>query len=258
MVEAAELTVLAAGLVLLAVGTVTVRKRQIFAVRSGRIAETDVSDVASLQPGPVAVTGTARIDEKEGTATASLSGEAALVSRAKVVAHGHEFDDGAQGRRVVHEVDRSVPFLVQDGTGTVRVDPPEAADLRLDVNTVARATGLPPAADLADREVAAANGTVDVPGDATFDDERLTYEQGVVAPGEEVYVYGAADDGADWDGAIFEIAGGENPGHFVVSDRRREDVQAGGEVGPSLACGVGGFVAVLGTLLLVVGVSAML
>jgi hypothetical protein len=248
-----------AGLLLVGVGAAIVRKGRFASRQSDRIAETPVSEVAALRPGTAAVEGVARADETEGTVTASLSGEPALVTTARVTAHDDVDDRGPDAeveRRVLHEDRRSVPFLVDDGTGTARVDPPREADVRLEESTVSR-TSTPTAADLADRPDAAADGTVDVAG-ARRHGDRLRYEQGVLAPGEEVFVYGEAVERADRDGDDVEVVGGETPEQFVVSDYSREEVQSGGKIGAYVAYAFGGFAAFVGALLLLGGLSALL
>lgn len=261
MVQVVQLLFPAFGLLLLGIGVQLVRKGRFYSRQAERVAGTQVTDVGSLEPGTVAVEGTAGVDGDEGTVTTALTGEEALLSRSEVVAkEGHAGDDGTTGRQQLHEEARSVPFLVDDGTGSVRVDPPGEADVRLDGNTRTAMAGepVPDVADLADDPDAAASGRVSVGDSPRWTDYRREYEQAAIVPGEDVYVLGQAVDRADWDGPDVEIAGGEHPERFVVSDEGREAVQSGGKIGAYLAYLLGGGAGLLGALLLFGGLAVLL
>lgn len=262
MVEVTQLMFPLLGLVLLGGGVALVRQGREYGRQSERVAETPVSDVDSLRRGTVAVEGTARVDEDAGTVTTALTGEAALVSRSKVTAKQDNDtgdDDGTRSHATIHEERRSVPFLVEDATGTVRVDPPEDGTVRLDGNVETEySRGVPDASDLAADPEAAADGGISVGDSHQWRDYRRRYEQAAVVPGEDVYVLGEAVDRADWDGGDFEITGGDDPDGFVVSDLSREAVRSGGKVGAYLAYAFGGFLGLLGALMLLGGLSAVL
>lgn len=263
MVELVNLLFPGFGLVMVAVAAGLIQKGRFYSEQSDRIAETEVSDAGSIQRGTVAVEGAARVDEDAGTVTTELTGEEALVSRSEVVARESYVDATDPGteewREVLHEAQQSVPFRVEDDTGNVRVDPPDEADLRLDENRVTeRGKGVPDVADLADDPDAASDGQVPVGGGADWRDYDRRYEQGAIVPGEDVYVLGEAVDRADWDGDDFQIAGGDSPKHFVVSDEGRARAKSGGKIGAYIAYAMGGFVGFVGALLLVFGSLALL
>lgn len=264
MVEVVELVFPLLGVVLLGGGVGLIRKGRFYVEQSERIAETGVTDVGSLQRGTAAVQGTARVLEEAGTVTTELTGEEALVSRSRVSTvdetRDHDGDDvEMRSHSVVHEAEQSVPFLVEDDTGTVRVDPPEEADVRLEENveTVRSGDG-PTVADLAEDPDAAVTGTVSVGDTRELRDYRRRYEQAAIVPGEAVYVLGEAVDRADWDGESYELTGGENPRRFVVSDLSREEVRSGGKIGAYLAYAFGGVLGFLGALMLFGGLAAVL
>lgn len=263
MVDPVALMFPGVGLVMVVAAVGLVQKGRFYSEQSERIAETEVSDVGSLQRGTVAVEGTARVDGEAGTVTTELTGEEALVSRSEVVAKESHVDAADPGteeyRQVLHEARQSVPFRVEDDTGSVRVEPPGEADLRLDENRVTeRGKGVPDAADLADDPDAAADGQVSVGGGPDWRDYDRRYEQAAIVPGEDVYVLGEAEDRADWDGGEFAIGGGDSPKHFVVSDEGRARAKSGGKIGAYVAYGMGAFVGFVGALLLVFGSLALL
>lgn len=263
MVDPVNLLFPGFGLVMVVAAVGLVQKGRFYSKQSERIAETEVSDVESLGEGTVAIEGTARIDESAGTVTTELTGEEALVSKSKVFAKEDHVDtagpDRDEGRQVLHEARRSVPFRVEDDTGSVRVAPPDEADVRLDENKVIeRGRGVPDVADLAEDPDAALDGQVSVGDAPRWKDYDRHYEQAAISPGEEVYVLGEAVDRADWDGNEYEIAGGENPRHFIVSDEGRERAQSGGKIGAYLAYGMGGVFGFVGALLLLFGTLALL
>ena len=263
MVEPIDLLFPGVGLFMLVAAGSLIRKGRFYSEQSTRIAETEVSEVGSLPSGTVAVEGTARVDEEAGTVTTELTGEEALVSRSEVVAEEDHVDaagpDHDEGRHVLHEGGNSVPFRVEDGTGAVRVDPPDEADVRLDENVVTeRGGGVPDVADLADDPDAAAGGQVTVGDAAGWRDYDRRYEQGAIVPGEEVYVLGEADDRTGRDGVDVEITGGGSPGQFIVSDEGRASAKIGGRIGAYIAYAMGAIVGIVGTLLLLGGLSVLL
>ncbi|WP_276272725.1 GIDE domain-containing protein [Haloarcula litorea] len=173
--------------------------------------------------GPVEVEGTAAADEA-GTVTAPFTGSECLAYTYEVAelrssgksSSWHTLDEGAAG----------VDFLVDDGTGRVRVDP-DGADLRLGEHSVR----VSPGTELPDRlaEYVAATDAVDeqdrtvnllvtelhVGNEQRFTERRLDV-------GESVYVYGQArrGDAPDWGSDRVDAVLGAGPGApvFVVSD----------------------------------------
>lgn len=261
MVELVALVFPAFGLVLLAGGVGLVRKGRFYRRQSERVAETAVTDVGSLQPGTVAVEGIARVDEEAGTVTTALTEEEALVSQSTVTAKESRVtrDTQTTSTETIHEEEQMVPFLVEDETGTVPVDPPAEADLRIDENAkTERNRGVPEKSDLADDPDAAGDGTIPVGDTSRYRDRDRRYSQRAIRPGEEVYVLGEATDRADWDGASVEIGGGEHPERFIVSDEGHEAVERGGTIGVYIAYAIGGFLGFIGLLFLLAGTAALL
>ncbi|MFC3957307.1 hypothetical protein [Halovivax cerinus] len=265
MVDPVALMMPAFGLVMVGVAYGLYDKGRFYRMQSDRIANTDVSDIGSLEPGStVAIEGTARIEEGDGTVTTELTGEVALVSQSRVVAKDDPVDtagpdDEHVERQVLHEASHAVPFRVEDETGSVLVDTPDEADYRLDDNTVIeRGRTVPDVADLADDPDAATAESISIGDTNRWRDYDRRYEQGSIHPGEDVYVLGEAVDRADWDGDDVAIAGGAEPDLFIVSGVGRAQARTGGTIGAYLAYGMAGIVGFVGALLLVFGSLAVI
>jgi hypothetical protein len=133
--------------------------------------------------------------------------------------------------KTIDEGMRGVPFLVEDDTGAVRVEP-AGADLRFADHTIRVDAGDRPP-DRVARYVAATDdvdpqdGSVDL-GVAELDygnDQKFIERR--LDPGEDVYVYGAARRGSDteWGSRLVDavIEDGEAVPAFVVSDTSERD-----------------------------------
>lgn len=174
--------------------------------------------------GPVEIEGTAREADGPGTVTAPFTGAACLAYTYEVEelrssgksSSWHTLDEGAAG----------VEFLVEDGTGRVRVDP-TGADLRLESHRLR----VSPGDELPERLAAYVDTTGDVERqDDTVDllvtelnvgnEQRFTERR--LDPGESVYVYGAAGRGpsTEWGSDLVDAVVRDGPGApvFVVSD----------------------------------------
>ncbi|ELZ13707.1 hypothetical protein C479_02641 [Halovivax asiaticus JCM 14624] len=263
MVDPVALMMPAFGLVMVGAAYGLYDKGRFYRMQSERIANTDVSDIGSIEPGTVAVEGTARVEAGEGTVTTELTGEEALASHSKVIAKEDHVDtagpdDENVERQVLHETSHAVPFRVEDDTGSVLVDTPDEADYRLDENTVIeRGRNVPDVADLADDPDAATAERISIGDTHQWLDYERRYEQGSVRPGESVYVLGEAVDRADWDGDDVAIAGGEEPELFILSDVGRAQARRGGTIGAYVAYGMACLVGFVGALLLVFGSLAV-
>jgi len=152
---------------------------------------------AHLERGVVEVEGSAR--SLEGTLTGTYSGEPAVAQTWRRERKQEETDDDGntnESWRTVSRGSDSVPFLVEDQTGSVAVDP-SGANLSI--------------------------GTSEVTRDDTirFGNRDRTYREyeGRIEPGDTVHVYGQLreDDDAPGDEQRY-IGGGSEVSEFVVSD----------------------------------------
>lgn len=174
--------------------------------------------------GPVEVEGRAVPDDDQGTVTAPFTGATCLAYTYEVEelrssgknSSWHTLDEGMGG----------VDFLVDDGTGRVRVDP-DGADVRFEAHsvTVSPGTELPDrlaryvdATDAVDRQDGSVNllvTEINTGNKQRFTERRLDV-------GETVYVYGQARRGpsAGWGSNLVDavIGDGDTVPTFVVSD----------------------------------------
>ncbi|MBV0924693.1 E3 ubiquitin ligase family protein [Halomicroarcula limicola] len=173
--------------------------------------------------GPVEIEGTA-VEGDEGTVTAPFTGSPCLAYTYEVEElrssgkseSWHTLDEGMGG----------VDFVVDDGTGRVRVDP-SGADVRLEDHTVT----VPPGTELPDRlaEYVAATDAVDAQ-DRTVNllvteinvGNKQRFTERRLDVGESVYVYGQARRGpaVEWGSNLVDALVGDGNGTpvFVISD----------------------------------------
>lgn len=221
--------------------------------------------VETLTPGWHEVIGTAEVSDV-GTFEAPFSGDEVVLSRNEIIWEysamtGEEADTSRQSWTEIE----SVPFYVRDDTGTVRAELEEPARYSLDPEKY----GADPVT------VAERMGLSDVPQEATpgieeweasrdFGDRKpdgvvaTRYEEGVIEPGDEVFVFGevveAEDEGTD---DLVMTAGDPDAMRSVVSTEGRKSTSAatfaGSIVGSLLAVGATllGLGLTLGGLLLV-------
>lgn len=205
------------------------------------IEDTPTEEIRSLSAGFSEITG--RAEPFDGTLDAPFTGDDCLV-RTWMIEEWEETDDSSSWRTIAEDV-AAVPFVVDDGTGRVRVDPPDTdavhdpsisptevfdmirrnsadSDAVYDVdgieepvveNAVDEAT--PDAVEqfVTDRDdvTYAAEGVLDGL-DAGRQEGDRRYYQALVQPGEDVYVLGTA--------VPREGAGGpDNPENLSVTHR---------------------------------------
>lgn len=198
------------------------------------IASREATDVLSVTPGPVELSGTARAGES-GTVEAPFSDETALLA-AWEVEEWTEMSNRSSWVPKGSGVD-SVPFLVDDGTGEalVRAD---GAEVELDEvgeeEAVVRSRDAPPGRirEFLDREDTPGESTdVPRPTDVGKKDGRRRYIQRLLTPGDEVYVHGTAtrETGEAWGGRDVAVVESADDGHpdadlFLVSDQSEEEL----------------------------------
>jgi len=99
--------------------------------RSNTIQATETSEVSGLQPGKVEVKGTARPADGGSTLMSPISRDEALATKVMVERYDSGTSDTSGGWRTVYSEEEAVPFVVDDGTGEVRVDTPPASDQQM-------------------------------------------------------------------------------------------------------------------------------
>lgn len=118
---------LGAGLAAIAGGAWLVHRGRNWHATLDRFDEPTTID--ALEPGPVALTGTVRKADDTEPVTGPLSGAEGVVAESRVTTGGGGSVVGSRRRRRI--LDRqadSTPFVLDDGTGRVRVELPDAPD----------------------------------------------------------------------------------------------------------------------------------
>lgn len=220
---------LVAGVILVAIGLVGVgigrRRRHEFET----IAGTQTTEVLSITPGPVEVSGTASpVDDR--LLRAPFSEAECLLAEWEI----EEWEESGKhsGWETKGSGVETVPFLLDDGTGTVLVRP-SGADVDLDeTGTETVEVGATERSPVPIREFLELDAT---PGPSaepliealdwgtTHGDRK--YHQRLVTPGDEVYVYGTAtrEPGDEWGERDFVIAERTGDGETTGASRTRSD-----------------------------------
>lgn len=199
---------------------------------SSALSDADPAAIEDLSPGDYAVVA-GRAHPADGvTLEATILGEDALVVQTSVESPNRRAADTAGTRTTDHESTDAVPFVVDDDTGRVRVELPDAARVRIRKRT--------------DRKVSHDAKAVSRPGEFGEDvpegvreyvrthDTAATYtrwyRQGAVRPGDRIHVAGEVTEGpAGSDAPAVAIAGGSNPSLVAAWDDDDFATQLGGE-----------------------------
>lgn len=219
----------------------------------GRIEGAPLTPIEDLEPGPVAVEGTARPTD-DGSVQTPFSGREALAVEYRL---REAMGKNRQTPTKLAEGDERVPFYVDDGTGRVLVRP-EAADLELEREEEFRVPRDERPPEPAERFLArrADIGDPTEPAMGALQPTVGTryFREWLLEPGEEVYVFGKAthEQGSEFEEGDLEIcegaAGGHpNPTTFVVADRGEAEVAGGHRSGGRLAVVLGLALVAIGT-----------
>ncbi|ERH10410.1 MAG: hypothetical protein J07HX64_02184 [halophilic archaeon J07HX64] len=184
-----------------------------------RMSETEISQMSDLQSGRVAITGTVRPVSDDATVRSPIGQTDAVAFRTAVEEYVGDSDGGGHWNRIYNRAEVR-PFLVDDETGTVRIDPPSDTEQRLDWHRRNVGVGSEaPAAiqSFVEREQEVEETNEYELGPLTLGDRRR-YTEGVVEPGERAYVLGSARETSGWGDVSYVIdePAGED---FVIADR---------------------------------------
>jgi hypothetical protein len=174
--------------------------------------------------GPVEIEGTVAIPDGDDPVRSRFTDTECLAYEYEAQEYRSSGKSGSW--RTLDEGGERVPFLVEDDTGAVRVDP-EGADLRLEGHTtrvdggeepperIARYVASTDAVDTQDESMDLVVAELNYGHDQRFVERRLD-------PGEEVYVYGTTREasGGGWGSRLVDAAveDGDSVPEFVVSD----------------------------------------
>ncbi len=238
------------GLLFAVVGLGLLWKGRTARARSKRIEATDPTPVADLRPGTVEVTGTAEPGADGAVMQSPLSGADALVSQVTVEEYRSGGKNSSGSWHTLHEETETAPLLVDDGTGQVRVAVPPEAGVNLDMIRTRVGGGEEPPAPV--REYVESRADVD---EATRYDlgllsvgDRRRYSEGVIEPGEAVFVRGGAREESGWDDPAYAIDEPTPAGDFVLSDKSEQELVQEGKIGGVLLLAVGGAFTGMGSL----------
>jgi hypothetical protein len=214
------------------------------------IDETATTEVGDLRPGRVALTGRVR-PVSDGATVRSPIGRVAAVAYRTLVQQYSTGDPQSGGHwRQLYNRSEAVPFLVDDGTGTVRVDPPSDAEKQFEWTQakVPPDEEPPPAIQSFVERV----GEVDESSGQSLGPlsvgPRRRYSEGVLEPGENVYVLGRArETDADWDGRDY-VVDRHAAGEFVISDKPPDRLATEQSARGTLYLAVGAIVAGTGVV----------
>ena len=226
--------------------------------RSKRIKETETTEISELQPGTVEVKGKARPTEEDSTFLSPINRDEVLATKVMVERYeSHGSETGGGGWKTIHEEKQAVPFIVDDGTGEVRVEPPSSSEQQMlaELNREKVPGGQEPPETI--REFVERESEIDETSNTSVGPlslgERRRYSEGSIQPGEEVYVLGRArEEDAGWGESSYVIGEPTASGDFIMSDKPEEQLIKEGKWGGLLLYVVGGISAFVGGLLLLV------
>ncbi|WP_135822832.1 GIDE domain-containing protein [Halostella litorea] len=201
--------------------------------RSERIDDTETTAVRELQPGTAEVKGVARPAADGDVMESPITESEALATHVEM----EEWESSGQGGgswTTKHEDRAAVPMVVDDGTGEVRVDLPADGDLNVEKSRWKVGSGDEPPERI--ERYLEAESEIDT---ATRRDigplsigERRRYSEGLIEPGEEVYVLGAArEEQSDWGERSYAIDATTDSGDFVLSDKSESELVNEGKRG---------------------------
>ena len=189
--------------------------------RGKRVAAAEPTAVADLEPGqgPVAITGTARAIEGVGSFPAPFTDGQALFSNTWVSKSSWHYRAGKQ-RRNLYDGLETVPFLLADETGAVRVVPHDDAYYRIEQTTVRegdRSERTRPVQEWIDRTGAVADES----------DDSRNYIQQLIEVGETATVLAEPrETRGDWGETTIELAAGENPSDMVFTELDGDELRS--------------------------------
>jgi hypothetical protein len=237
------------GIVFVLVGLYTMNGGRLERAQSKRIADTETTKIRELNPGTVEVKGTAHLAEDASLVDSPITKQAGLAFYVEM----EEWESSGQGGgnwETKHEKQTANPIVVDDDSGEVRVELPPDGDLNVDQEETTVEAGDEPPENI--RQYIKDEAAVDEAPRREFGPlrtgERRRYSEGVLKPGEEVYVLGTArnDEDADWGKHSFIIDEPTEFGDFVLSNKSEEELVREGKRGGLVSLVLGGSLVVAG------------
>jgi len=240
------------GLVFVVVGLYRLAKGRKQWVRSGRIADTETTQIRDAQPGTVEIKGTAH-PATDATLEGPMTGRDALATDVEV----EEWESSGQGGgswETDYRNRDAAPITVDDGTGEVRVELPVDGELNVERTTTEVGSDDEPPEQIRrflDETPDVDEATRREIGPLSVGDRRR-YSEGLIEPSEEVYVLGAArEERAGWGERSLVIDEPTPSGDFVLSDKSESDLIREGRRGGVVSIAFGALLAVVGALVMI-------
>lgn len=247
-----EFTISLSSIVFVAVGIVIANKGRAERAESTRMEETETTEIRNLSPGVVEVKGSAHGTDDATPQASPFTGTDALAVHIEVQ-EWHSGGEGGGNWKTIFEEETAEPIYADDGTGEVLVALPDDGGLNLEQEE----WKIQPGDDVPEaiREYVEQEPELSLPDGHDIGPlstgERRRYREGVLTPGEDVYVLGTASEtGAGWDTREYVIDEETSDGDFVLSDKSEAQLVQEGKRGGLV------FLA-FGALLIVVGIGAL-
>jgi hypothetical protein len=242
------------GLLFLGLGLYLVRTGRRQRRRKETIASTETTPIRDLGPGTAEVKGRARPTDDGSLLTSSIARANALATYVSVERYssGSGGETGSSGSwKTIYENTESVPMLVDDGTGEVRVELRDDGELNVELDRTRVGGGDEPPEQIrrfVEREEAVDEATRHDLG-LLSTGERRRYSEGMIEPGEDVYVLGNAREASGWDGPTYAIDAPTGSGEFILSDKSEEQLITEAKWGGILMLAIGVIAAGMGGLM---------
>lgn len=237
-----------------------INKVRIINGRNDSVVGTKVTKASELQPGKIKVKGTAGPVDDGSTLLSPINRDEALATKVKVE------ERVSESWNTIYENKESVPFIIDDGTGKVRVDPPSSdRDVQKKVfdGDFVEISANPPtpasekqnswSIDMTRNEY---YGDVseslrppewlqdyveyqerpeevenfiereeEIEEDDALTNKKRRYSEGIVEPGDDVYILGRArEENAGWGESDYVIDEPTESGEFVMSNKPEEQL----------------------------------
>jgi len=221
----------------------------------GKLIEgTKTTEVRELTPGKAEVKGKAGQTEDGSTVRSPIDRDEALASKVKIEEY-HSNSDGGGSWKSIYENSKAVPFILEDKTGEVRIDPPPESErqINIEANQKEVGGGEEPPEKIKDfirrkKEVDSAKKTI---GPLNFG-QRRRYSEGRIESGESVYVLGkATEEDTGWGEYGYAIDEPTSSGRFILSDKSEERLVKETKWGGALMLIFGGIFALFGAVFVI-------
>ena len=229
------------GSIFVVVGLLLVNQGQKERAKSDRIAETETTPIRQLTPGTVEIKGEARPVEEASLVQSPITRTESLATHVEVEEYESSGEHGGSWK-TKHEDQQSVPFVVDDGTGEVRVELSPDGNLNVEVTQTKVGSGDEPPEMIErylERDDAIGEASRGSIGPLSYGDRRR-YSEGMIEPGEEIYVLGRArEEDAGWGERAYVIDEPTAAGDFILSDKSEQELIREGKRGGLVYLGFG-------------------